>query len=138
MRDIKFRGLEVLTGDWVFGNHVLKGTGSHYILPQNLVANDIPQYHVDGDTVGQNTGLKDKNGKAIYEGDIVTDEENFVGPILYEDGSFKVHCIDLMATGHLFGQVSKYLNIIGNIYENPELLEDHDGGLLKSYESGTL
>jgi uncharacterized phage protein (TIGR01671 family) len=166
MREIKFRGLEVLTGGWVFGSHVLTGTGSHYILPQNLIASAIPQYHVDGNTVGQYTGLKDKNGKKIYTEDITEIElangeiRRFVVRIktvvreVVSHSSFSDDTAMVAITGVVFEwngfelfpcvnekgwHDNEYLmRVIGNIHENPELVEDSDGGLLKCYESGTL
>jgi uncharacterized phage protein (TIGR01671 family) len=137
MREIKFRAWYKPKGK-MYTRSLESVNLETKVLGVYTVSEGYQQLRMSDFELMQYTGLKDKNGKEIYEGDIVKDEENFVGQILYEDGSFKVHCMDLMATGHLFGQACKYLNAIGNIYENPELLEDSEGGLLKCYESGTL
>jgi uncharacterized phage protein (TIGR01671 family) len=138
MREIKFRGLEIMTGDWVYGSHVRTGVGRNYILPQNLIAIDIPQYHVDGDTVGQYTGLSDKNDKEIYEGDIIqtslSKQEKFAYECYYheEEGSFffapfmigdkTAPLIGIEEFSQRWEEVADCENI-GNIHDNPELLE---------------
>lgn len=70
----------------------------------------------------QSTGLVDKNGKEIFEGDIVLIYGEKISKVFYSQGSF---CVDILNGGTpLHGFSSKQLEVIGNIYENPELLEE--------------
>ena len=76
---------------------------------------------VDPDTVGQFTGLKDKNGKDIYEGDIV----HYWGGEYYQgywEFNRTVVIKDMIDDCFMMGEY-EFLEVIGNIYENPELLE---------------
>ena len=125
MRDIKFRGKFLDdTSEWLYGNYVYieDDVFHHKIADKSGLLLDI-----DNNTIGQYTGLKDKNGKEIYEGDIVkvfTNKEWRIGKIIYEHSEFT---IDVTNNKDLkYGRTSIIENlteVIGNIYDNPELLE---------------
>lgn len=130
MREILFRGKRRDTGEWVLGflerrpaAAEIPGYGLWYIfMGTGDPAGPFTFGEVDPETVGQSTGLTDRNGKTIFEGDIVLDTatgEKY--EILYNYGGF------VMADkNRFFRSLSLYMDddyeIIGNIYENPELL----------------
>lgn len=69
------------------------------------------------------TGLKDKNGTEIYEGDIFRDNDTYLWEVFFEDGMFCAKGGEYDLVEALIEFIPEHCEIIGNIYENPELLE---------------
>ena len=116
MRPIEFRGKRIDNGEWVYGT-----IWSDYIIIEQYANGSIcmPTFiKVDSSTVGQFTGLTDKNGKDIYEGDLVycydhpTNIESCSGDVFYEHGSYRIRNSALRLDD--YGTV--WTEIIGNIY----------------------
>lgn len=134
MREILFRGKRTDNGEWVKGFYVCI-PDTHYIMTGKFdsLTNGIinsEAYKVDPSTIGQFTGLTDKNGVKIFEGDIIEFDHPYNGKSIHavvQDGcgwnlsNFYASCFDY--PGCAFSEGTKYMTVIGNVHDNPELLE---------------
>lgn len=117
MREIKFRGKRIDNGEWVFGDY------SRYSKDQSIIMVDLLEqedYWVASETVGQYTGLKDKNGVEIYEGDVI---QEFAGE--HAQGVWQYSNVSIVEDLRWLPDSLDFADcayVIGNIHDNPELM----------------
>ncbi|HWQ74512.1 MAG TPA: YopX family protein [Syntrophomonas sp.] len=142
MREVRLRGKLLGKNKWLYGYYLKRWIGTAY---KHYIHDGLYEYEVDPATVGQFTGLKDINGVEIYEGDILVQDcylwfddgrPNYRGTVewIYSQWQVVAHCVNPNKRGISDG-MNESLNdvgwnegtnsvweIIGNIYDNPELL----------------
>ena len=135
MREILFRGKRINNGEWVYGYYVPVCFGK-FPCKQAIVPEPDGVWEpiaVKPETVDQFTGLTDKNGKKIFEGDIVKVENNDHDWYEHDPNSYSVFAVDFDEGGYTVGSyfLQNWLwfdefhgEVIGNIHDNPELLEE--------------
>lgn len=129
MRTIKFRGKSILTDEWFYGDLVHSADTKRTAI----LVNDKDSYdecEVVPETAGQFTGLYDKNGKEIYEGDILKWSKGRLYVVKFWDGMFYAsveECNDGILGGFPLHRLTEYedvkCEIVGNIFDNHELLK---------------
>lgn len=122
MREILFRGRTTQGKEWISGYYA-KSSELHFIWGRNSFGSML-MFEVDPENVGQFTGLTDKNGKKIFEGDIVVSYSLFGR----KDGCGIVNWNNLFSAWEIggktmYGTSIAIYEVIGNIHDNPELLE---------------
>lgn len=141
MREILFRGKRITDDKWVYGSFCMDALEQKnglcgvdgFIRLYDHIEGKMQMYEVDRETVCQYTGLTDKNGTKIFEGDIIRakiesgNHEGFAWPNMpvdFQKGSF---CLN-DRNGYVFAVLGAFaprvtFEVIGNIHDNPELLQ---------------
>ena len=147
MREILFRGKRVDNGEWVLGYYCPCVFGNFPAEPAIIDADELKNgrwapVKVLPETVRQYTGLKDKNGKKIFEGDIVKYDiaygiqyknddcceklNTFIETVKFENGEFFPIPKFSECEDYYYSYEYRNFEVIGNIYDNPELLESEE------------
>lgn len=141
MREILFRGKRQDNNEWIEGCFAKSGEKTFILIDNDFAVGYVKMKEVIPETVGEYTGLTDKNGKRIFEGDIVElEDRNYdikwraavefgnpngnyswgwqLNPIGKVDINTDILCwVEMEETG-------AYCEVIGNIHDNPEMVED--------------
>lgn len=132
MREILFRGKRTDNGEWVQGypcRYGWTGKEKDYIIPD--YASALYTIEIDPETIGQYTGLTDMNGNKIFEGDIVWNSYNEdYGKVEWDNDTARFIITCSTFTVNFNSVWSEELEIVGNVYDNPEMIEkieeDHE------------
>ena len=126
MRDILFRGKRIKDNKWIYGYMATADTIN------NINRVDMGNEDVDEETIGQWTGFMDKHRTYIFEGDVLEYKysiDDFEEPgtyrsvVTFKNGIFCLDNDEEMSLSYIFWKTDDELNVLGNIYDNPELME---------------
>ena len=132
MRDILFRGKRVDNGEWIEGYFAQSGDRTFILIDNDFAVGYVKMKEVYPETVGECTGLTDKNGKKIFEGDIVRTSGYYGNEIgVVRRGEYDVYSRYVFGGYYRVDKTSALVEwtsswsceVIGTIYDNPELLE---------------
>lgn len=139
MREILFKAKRIDNGEWVEGYYLfVKEQNKHYILTGKIASYSVDYSHsylktngfewfeIDPNTLCQFTGLKDKNGKMIFENDILEFEFEEIGKqkaVVYYNLEYGSFLLNVITDNFQFAKINDGI-VIGNRFDNPELLGD--------------
>lgn len=133
MREILFRGKRLDNGEWVYGSFCMDALEQFnglcgvdgFIRLYDKTKGKMQTHEVERETVGQYTGLNDKNGEKIFEGDILLlDGEDGLFELKFDDDTARFVMIGDSFQVDFDNFWSYEVEVIGNIHDNPELMEE--------------
>lgn len=126
MREILFRGKRMSDGEWLYGSLLQVNRKG---ATECCIHSDRYSHLIDHATVGQFTGLTDKNGKKIFEGDILATKRlgKYIDKGVVRYGHYNCSCCDGVYGWYVDGgdirDAEKLCEVLGNIHDNPKLME---------------
>ncbi len=133
MREILFRGKQTDNGEWAYGSLIAQNKIAYIAINVNLPEyfersftqsfmckrpNSLDVLEVNPTTVGQYTGIRDKNGNRIFESDVLKWDEREWGSPHLEEAKWDYDLLDMRKNDW-----PEWCEVIGNVFDNPELLK---------------
>ena len=119
MREILFRGKRKDNGEWICGD-LVHWWGRHNTKPDIQIYNNVQRFNIIPETVGQYTGLTDKNGTKIFEGDIVKNDNGMKTSVEFYRGRY----YPFIAFPEFRCWDEEECEVIGNIHDNPRIINE--------------